>query len=50
MLVDATNTTMRDRFFRKWSDCAKDPECISPNGVYTVLMSAVSYYNGSAFR
>ena len=50
LLVDATNKTIRDAFFQKWSDCANEPECISPHGVYTVMFGKKpSKFEGSEY-
>lgn len=51
VLLDTSNRTMRDSFFQKWADCARNEDCISPHGVYTVLYSRKpNYFNGSEYR
>jgi hypothetical protein len=33
MLVDASNTTMRDTFFTEWADCAANDDCLIPDKI-----------------
>lgn len=33
MLVDASNTTMRNTFFKEWADCAANDDCLLPGKV-----------------
>ena len=36
MLVDATNTTMRDSFFTEWAACADNYNCLIPDDIKIV--------------
>ena len=33
ILIDATNQTMLERFWRRWAACAEDADCLSPDGI-----------------
>ena len=33
MLVDASNTTMRNTFFKEWADCAANDDCLLPDNI-----------------
>ena len=33
ILIDATNVTIREKFFRRWANCAENPDCISPDQI-----------------
>lgn len=35
ILIDVTNVTMRELFFRKWAKCAENIDCLSPNNTRT---------------
>jgi hypothetical protein len=50
ILIDTTNRTMRDHFFQPWADCARNDDCISPQGVMTFTYSKTpNYFNGSEY-
>ncbi len=33
LLVDATNSTMRDTFFTEWANCADNYDCLIPDNI-----------------
>lgn len=50
LLIDTSNRTVRDLFFQKWADCARNTDCISPHSAYSGLSSKKQYFNGSVYR
>jgi hypothetical protein len=52
MLVDASNTTMRNTFFQEWADCAANDDCLIPGKmkINKQVGGAIALFNISGHR